>query len=64
MRECPLCTASRGFIFDEQGEMQPCPRCTLPGHTRGSGFVFLDERAVPLGETPLDRRRQMHLLED
>ncbi len=57
MRECPMCEGL-GLLDNEA-----CPRCTLPGQPRGSGF-YQDERAVPLGESPLDRRRQFELVDE
>ena len=57
MRECPMCEGL-GMMDGE-----PCPRCTLPDQSRGSGFIYPDERPVPLGESPLDRRKQFELVE-
>jgi len=57
MRECPMC---QGLGLMEDG---PCPRCTLPDRSRGSGFIYPDERPVPLGDSPLDRRKQFELVE-
>ena len=57
MRECPMCEG----LGTMDGE--PCPRCTLPDQSRGSGFIYPDERPVPLGDSPLDRRKQFELVE-
>jgi hypothetical protein len=62
MRECPVC-AGDGWILDDEVHTRGCPRCTLPGQDHGSGFIYPDERPVPVGESPRDRRRQMHLVE-
>ena len=56
MRECPMCEG----LGTMDGE--PCPRCTLH-QSRGSGFIYPDERPVPLGDSPLDRRKQFELVE-
>lgn len=44
MRECPMCKGPG--LLDEKA----CPRCTLPGQLRGSGFIYQDDlglRAIP-----------------
>ena len=57
MRECPVCEGL-GMMDGE-----PCLRCKLPDQSRGSGYIYPDERPVPLGESPLDRRKQFELVE-
>ena len=57
MRECPMCEGL-GLLAEVA-----CPRCTLPGQPRGSGFIYPDERPVPPGESPIDRRKQFSLVD-